>query len=319
MSEHLQPNSTDHQKSSLTVSRLNQFSHQECGLGGAVKPGGPIRFCSGPCDVISNTFLRSSSPVRPSATYRRGQKVTIKYNRNNHGPGGFVRLTLVPVDKMMDKQAHSRNAFHYGCWGANSVPATRADFAKDRWGFNIAGGDGSLHNLTKAYHITEITIPIVVPNGNYVLGWAWFGGVGGTIEKNVPARPFPSGFFGDYYSCSFVRIEGGAPVARSYSPVFINDMQSRWPRGCHASADALGVCEVEPCKTLPARQQVPRPFKSGPPPVLKPNQFKPPPCSRPKNKGFCGAAPTPVPFVETLQEAYRKLFFSREKFVGRRC
>lgn len=268
--------------------------------------------------MLSYTFLKSSAPLRPSASYRRGQNVTIKYNRNNHGPGGFVRLTLVPVDKMMDKEVHAKNAFYYGCWGANPVPATQADFAKDKFGFNIAGGDGSLHNLTRSYHIIKTTIPTVVPDGNYVLGWTWFGGVGGTVVKNMPQRPFRSGFFGDYYSCAFVRIEGGGPVARSYDPVFINDLSRFWPGGCHASADAPGVCEVEPCKTLPARQQLPRAFKSGTPAALTPNQFRPPPCNIPKQRGFCGATPTPVPCVETLQEAYRKLFFCREQFVKRR-
>lgn len=225
-------------------------------------------------------------------------------------------MTLVPVDKMMDKEAHAKNAFHYSCWGANPVAATPQDFAKDRFGFNIAGGDGSLHNLTKSYHETEITIPRVVPNGNYILGWVWFGGVGGTIEKNVPQKPFPSGFFADYYSCSFVKIRGGGPLARSYKPVFVNDMKDFWSGGCHASADEPGVCEVEPCKTLPAKIRVPKPFKGGAPPALKANQFKAPPCAVGKNRGFCGAPPTPVPFVETLQEAYRKFFFCKEKARG---
>lgn len=280
-------------------------------MGGAVKPNGPIRTFTGPCDVRAFTFLKSSNPTRPVATYARGEKVTIKYQRNNHGPGGFIRMTLVPVDKMMDKEAHAKNAFHYSCWGANPVPATPQDFAKDRFGFNIAGGDGSLHNLTKAYHATEITIPQVVPNGNYVLGWVWFGGVGGTIEQNIPQRPFPSGFFADYWSCAFVRIRGG-PTKPSYRPSFNNDMKQFWPGGCHSSADDTGVCQVEPCKRLRARFQVPKVFKNGSPPALRPAQFRAPACSSRKNRGFCGAPPTPVPFVETLQEAYRMFFFCKE-------
>lgn len=39
----------------------------------------------------------------------------IKWHKNNHD-GGFVRLTLVPLDMMMSKQAHSDYAFWYGCY-----------------------------------------------------------------------------------------------------------------------------------------------------------------------------------------------------------
>ena len=39
----------------------------------------------------------------------------VKWHKNNHH-GGFVRLTLVPHEKMMDKKAHSDFAFWYGCF-----------------------------------------------------------------------------------------------------------------------------------------------------------------------------------------------------------
>jgi hypothetical protein len=50
-----------------------------------------------------------------------------------------------------------------------------------------------------------------------------------------------------YYSCSFVKISGGAPLASSYTPVFINDLQNLSPDGCMSANDEVGKCPVEPC------------------------------------------------------------------------
>lgn len=202
-----------------------------------------------------------------------------------------MRLTLVPLDKMMDKKTHEKNAFHYSCWGARTVPATPADLKRDRFGFNIAGGDGKLHSLGAGYHVVDITIPPVVPDGDYVLGWVWFGGVGGAL-KNPLTNTFKFGFFGDYWSCSFVRVVGGQPLQNSYTPVFINDMKHNSLRGCYAANDDPGICKFEPCTKSRARYQVPKPFKRGRPAKLNPGNFETPRCSRPKVQGFCGSLPT---------------------------
>lgn len=88
-------------------------SSKACRLGGVPSVGG-IFTCPDPCDVeaLQPGKRSTTSPNKPVATYRRGQTVTIEYQRNNHGPGGFVRHTLVPVHKMMDERAHRKNAFH---------------------------------------------------------------------------------------------------------------------------------------------------------------------------------------------------------------
>jgi hypothetical protein len=182
------------------------ISPMECRIGG--QPSYGIENCPGPCDT---TFLKFNganygSPENPAATYTRGQSVTIKYTRNNHAPGGFVRTSLVKPGDMMDKEAHSRGAFHYSCWGAHVEVATEAEKKKDGKGYSIADVDGKNHNKGPAYYTTNITIPDVVPDGDYVFGWAWFGGTGGTIDGDTgPAdlrnddstRPANLGFFGD--------------------------------------------------------------------------------------------------------------------------
>lgn len=178
-----------------------------------------------------------------------------------------MRHTLVPVSQMMNKQAHARNAFHYACWGANPVAAKPSELGTDKFGFSLVGGDGKLHNLPKSYYITKVTIPPVVPDGVYVLGWVWYGGMGGTIEQNLPQSPHTTGLFADYWSCSFVRIEGGSALQASYKPVFVNDMERYWKDGCMAANDRPGVCVYEPCR-VPGKIQKPAEFKDGKGPSL---------------------------------------------------
>lgn len=222
-----------------------------------------------------------------------------------------MRMTLVPLDKMMDEETHKTNAFHYSCWGAHTVEATPADIAKDRFGFNIAGGDGSLHDLPIAYHVVNITIPPVVPNGDYVLGWAWFGGIGGPIETNTASNPFQFGFFADYWACSFVRISGGQRLERSYKPVFVNDFSNSSTAGCFAAFDDTGLCKVEPCRDTRGSYQMPKAFKNGGPGLLTTKNFRSRRCSQEKKNGFCGGTPTPKPLEPVLQEAFVDLYTCR--------
>jgi hypothetical protein len=178
------------------------FSPIECRMGGQASYG--INNCEGPCDM---SFIKSANyggVDNPAATYTRGQVVNVKYTRNNHAPGGFNRLTLVPVDKMMDKAAHAKGAFHYSCWGAGVTVASQAQIAKDGNGYNVAGVDGEQHSLPPAFYSTDATIPDVIPDGDYIFGWAWFGGTGGTISggpktvrnDNTAVAP-KEGFFGE--------------------------------------------------------------------------------------------------------------------------
>lgn len=261
--------------------------------------------CPGPCDVSSvqpnSNFPKVTRPELPAAVYERGEQVTIKYQRNNHGPGGFVRLSLVPVEKMMNKNVHEENAFHFSCWGSDPVKAKPNELGRDKQGFSLVGGDGKLHDGPISYYTTNIIIPRVIPDGDYVIGWVWYGGMGGSIQKNLPETPHETGLFADYWSCSFVKIEGG-PIEQSYTPVFVNAFKKFWAEGCNSANDHPGVCKYEPC-IVPGKIQKPREFKNGTPKPLKPQNFA---------SDFSGrispiALPTPVPESQILEDANETL------------
>lgn len=161
----------------------------------------------------------------------------------------------------MNKAAHRRNAFHYSCFGARPVRATASDRKLDDFGFSIAGTDGK--RSAPGFYMSTITIPDVVPDGDYVFGWVWYGGTGGNVSNDWPYKrePWWKGYFGDYWSCSFVKVEGGNPMRASYTPVFENDMKMFSDEGCMSANDAPGVCTKEPC-IVRGSYQKPRPFKN---------------------------------------------------------
>lgn len=155
---------------------------------------------------------------------------------------GFVRLSLVPVDHMMDHGAHEKFAFHYACMdqGSHHCP--------DR-SFDVCGNDAE----GLAWK-TVVEVPRVYEDGVYVFGWSWYGG--GDFRG--------LSFFGDYYACSFIRIQGGASVEEQFQPYFNGP-------SCPSSVDRLGVCWSEPCRIGSLHIMVPAPFSNGgsPPPILR--------------------------------------------------
>lgn len=82
--------------------------------------------CAGPCErsLLDEQVL----PSTPTVTWRRGQNVRIKYRRNNHIPGGFIRLSIVQKKHMMSHAKHDEGAFHHSCWGAEIIVASEKDF-----------------------------------------------------------------------------------------------------------------------------------------------------------------------------------------------
>lgn len=236
--------------------------------------------------AIDGGYSNFDSPDNVAATYRRGQRVRMKYQRNNHGPGGFIRMTLVPPEKMMNKKEHDKNAFYYTCWGANPTAAGSDELGKDQYGFGLIGGDGEQHEHSKGYYTMDVTIPPVVPDGKYVLGWVWYGGVGGSIQGDEQQEPTPYGYFSDYWSCSYIEISGGDALQSSYTPVFNNDMKKFSDVGCMSANDAPGVCSYEPCEVT-GDYQVPRPFLDGNVPMdITPEHFG--------GSSPAGVEPTPV-------------------------
>ncbi|CAN8064809.1 unnamed protein product [Agarophyton chilense] len=253
-----------------TISQPQPFSPGYCRLDDIADAN-----CPGPCDLkgIKGGYSNFNSPDKPAAVYSRGQTITIKYHRNNHGPGGFIRLSLVKPEHTMDKAIHEQNAFHYSCWGAIPVAANTTELSTDNFGFTIIGNDGEKHSAPIGYYVAFITLPQCIPDGNYVLGWVWFGGTGSNpIQDNDQMKPQPWGYFGDYWACSYVRVRGGAPLLPSCNPVFVNDMKLFSSKGCMSANNAPGVCAKEPCEVT-AFFRRPRSFENGgqPPPITPAN------------------------------------------------
>lgn len=163
--------------------------------------------CTGPCPTRK---LREYYKIM---RLRRGRRMPIVYYRNNH-KGGFLRLSLVPVDQAMNHTAHRVNAFRTSCWSHGRVWCGRGVCGNDR---------------KRSRYKQMITIPPVFPDGEYVLGFVWYGG--GYQQ-------------GDYYSCARVRVHGGVRLRPTYRPVLTRtDKQGR----CLSTASAIGECAVEPC------------------------------------------------------------------------
>lgn len=118
----------------------------------------------------------------------------------------------------MDKGAHETFAFQFLCM--NSGLHDCADLSYDTCGNDAEG---------KAWQ-ASVRVPTSYPDGVYVFGWSWYGG--GDFRGRS--------FFGDYYSCSFVEIRGGAAITEEYAPVYDG-------RKCVSGTDRLGVCWSEPC------------------------------------------------------------------------
>lgn len=146
--------------------------------------------CGPGCPTILSSGIQKAhnTPATPSAVWRRGQNVTIEWHRNNH-EGGFYRRSLVPVDNMFDISWHARTAFGWGCWSQGTFLCG---------GLPASGSCGT--DLRGLAYSNNMTVPAVFPDGDYVFAMVWYGGI--DLPKRVT-------FFPDYYTCAFVRIEGG--------------------------------------------------------------------------------------------------------------
>lgn len=195
--------------------------------------------CYGPCPAL-DTYGEPTgvSPYRPAEVWKRGERRTITWHRNNHGKGesGFVRFTLVPIDRMMDRSAHEKFTFQVSCW-ASGLHRCRSR------NVHVCGNDAE----GKAYQV-PIVVPSAYPDGVYAFGWAWYGG--GDFRGRS--------FFGDYYSCSFIRIEGGSPVVPSCKPVFVPGLNTKYADGCVSAASRIGQCSREPCHIGTVHKMTPR-------------------------------------------------------------
>lgn len=79
--------------------------------------------------------------------------------------GGFVRWALVTPDKINDQAAHNAGAFAWGCYSVGRYTCSSAEKAEH------CGADN-----TGSAERTEGVVPTNLPDGDYVLGWVWYGG-----------------------------------------------------------------------------------------------------------------------------------------------
>lgn len=207
---------------------FSSFSQAHCRVGGPQHA--PNDTCSGPCINEESWQYDKTAPVHK---FKRNETVTVVWPRNNHR-GGFVRFSLVPRILRMSKTAHDKLAFRYSCFEADQF-----DCEEDHCGTG------------KSLYRTDLQIPTSFEDGEYVLSWAWFGGLAGNKS-----------FFGDYYSCAHVKLSGG-PISHNYQPLFIPGKRTVYTSECRSSVDRLGICAQEPCTNLTEKRMKPFPFRQG--------------------------------------------------------
>ncbi|CAN8073443.1 unnamed protein product [Agarophyton chilense] len=142
----------------------------------------------------------------------------------------------------MNHSAHKKFAFRYACFDS--------DPHKCQYDTSVRPICGTQPILLR----TQVKIPYSFPDGDYVLGWAWFGG--------LHWHGFHS-YFGDYWSCADVRITGG-PFRESHTPVFYPgehvSPSNQKNLGCWAGVNMLGICSREPCEGHPGGYFKPYPL-----------------------------------------------------------
>lgn len=197
--------------------------------------------CNLPCPLECSG--QNNSVDSPEARYQRGQDVEIRWVLNRHH-NGFFRIGFVPVREMWNREAHEKFALSYGCWDENEFPCD-SSYNCGTANNNRAGG-------------TTISVPSCLPDGSYVLSYAWAGGT------KTPTR---KGGIPDYHHCSFVEIAGGIPVSGTCMAEFTPSKNGPVSVGggtCETSARDFGDCKVTGCNgpNLLFRAR-PAPFENG--------------------------------------------------------
>ena len=114
--------------------------------------------CPSPCPVHDK---KSRAPV---TTTSRGARLPTRWYRNNH-VDGFVRWTLVPLDKASSWDAHKKGTFEWGCYESGTYKCSRAEKQQH-----------CTHDNTGRAHRGTVEVPKSAPDGEYMLGWTWIGG-----------------------------------------------------------------------------------------------------------------------------------------------
>lgn len=207
--------------------------------------------CSSACPEIMEPNKMNNVMDEPGAIWRRGQRVRICYARNNHH-GGMARFSLVPVNVMTSRDWHEKLTLFHTCWGAGETQCSRG---RMRRGVLPCGTD---RESTAYCRYTRI--PTVFPDGDYVLGHVWYGGLRFSRDR---------GQFADYYSCSFVRIQGGPMTCEPHKPYFEPGKGPGVHYGqCLTSSKWIGDCGQIGCPRRHAFYSTPTAFRGdGPEPI----------------------------------------------------
>lgn len=109
-----------------------------------------------------------------------------------------------------------------------------------------------------------------MPNGIYVLGWVWYGGVvDENVDTNQLTEPDEEGSSIDYWSCAFVRIKGGKSLVKQEEKQFVNDMSKFSEKGCRAINNRPGICtrDGQECENVGVYRK-PKEFLNGKKPKI---------------------------------------------------
>lgn len=180
--------------------------------------------CPGPCP--NRLFRPGQKGTKPSTTVRRGDLLPVHIAKNNHA-GGFNRWSLVRVEDINNRIAHEKGAFLWSCADSNVTHCNQNNRKRN-----------CRVDKNNEFYKKRIRIPTIYPDGNYVLGWAWYGGANRFAEK---------GAFGDYYDCAYLRIEGGTNETK-WRKKFDPAGSLFGKHGlCRATTNQLGVCWRQKC------------------------------------------------------------------------
>jgi hypothetical protein len=162
----------------------------------------------GPCD---SSFAASQAGVISAS---RGQRVPIKWPRNNH-PGGVIRIAFAPVEQSDNPAAFDANVIKRVC---HEQPCNAA-------------------NQASTMCETFVDIPAHLKDGTWTMQWAWYGGGQG---------------LSDYYSCVDFNIRGGATGPKPAETFTGGDARNKDNSKCficEGCATRLGLCKTfnEPC------------------------------------------------------------------------
>lgn len=139
-------------------------------------------------------------------------------------------------------------AFEWDCWSQGSFKCGKSA---------ICGRDKQGRTYTN-----NITVPAVFPGGAYVVAQTWYGGLHWQIQR---------AHHSDYYSCSFVRIQGG-DIQSSYTPKFRPNLDPTTRLGqlgslprdvCATRSTRIPECEGGPCVPKKVQYTVPDEFADG--------------------------------------------------------